>query len=53
VCSSDLFKQKYYQGYENLHEKWKSLQSETVFPQPISRLIGGYWGTTATVIQPM
>jgi hypothetical protein len=46
-----LFKQRYYQGYEDLHKKWCSLQSETTFPQPVSRLIGGYWGSTDTVIQ--
>lgn len=45
-----LFKAKYYKGYENLYEKWLSLHEETVFPQPISRIIGGYWGNTETVI---
>lgn len=45
-----IFKSKYYQGYEELHTKWLDLQKETVFPQPISRLIGGYWGNTETVI---
>lgn len=46
-----IFKSKYYQGYEELHTKWLDLQKETVFPQPISRLIGGYWGNTETVIE--
>ena len=46
-----IFKSRYYQGYEDLHEKWLSLQKETVFPQPIGRLINGHWGQTATVIE--
>jgi hypothetical protein len=46
-----IFKSRYYQGYEDLHKKWLSLQKEMVFPQPISRLINGYWGQTATVIE--
>lgn len=45
-----VFKSQYYQGYEDLHEKWLSLQKETVFPQPVSRLIGGGWGKTESVI---
>lgn len=45
-----IFKSKYYNGYENLHTKWLDLQKETVFPQPISRLLDGHWGTTSTVI---
>ena len=45
-----LFKSLYYQGYEDVLKKWRALQEETVFPQPISRLIPGYWGSTATEI---
>lgn len=46
-----IFKSQYYKGYENLHNKWIQLQKETAFPQPISRLIDGYWGNTDTVIE--
>lgn len=46
-----IFKSKYYKGYENLHKKWLDLQKETVFPQPISRLLDGHWGSTSTVIE--
>lgn len=46
-----LFKSKYYKGYEDLHEKWLSLQNETKFPQPINRLLGGHWGETKTIIE--
>jgi hypothetical protein len=45
-----IFKSQYYKGYENLHNKWIQLQKEIAFPQPISRLIDGYWGTTSTTI---
>lgn len=45
-----IFKSQYYNGYENIHTKWLSLQKETNFPQPINRLIGGYWGNTDTKI---
>jgi hypothetical protein len=48
-----VFKSKYYKGYEKLHEKWLSLQKETVFPQPLSRLIDGHWGETKTVIEKL
>lgn len=49
------FKERYYQGYEGLYDRWSALQSdasrdETEFPQPLSRLITGHWGQTATVI---
>jgi hypothetical protein len=37
-------------GHEGIFERWKSLQKETVWPQPISRLITGWWGKTKTTI---
>jgi hypothetical protein len=43
------FKEKYY-GYHNLYKKWKLLQEEKNFPQPVSRLIPGGWGNTDTKI---
>jgi hypothetical protein len=46
-----IFKSQYYKGYENLHKKWLSLQKITTFPQPINRLIDGYWSNTDTVIE--
>jgi len=45
-----LFKNNFYTGHDDIYNKWKSLQKETVFPQPISRLISGYWGTTKSEI---
>lgn len=44
------FKNEYYSGHEGILDNWKSLQEETVFPQPISRLISGHYGKTATQI---
>lgn len=44
------FKEKYYKGHEGILAKWQALQKETVFPQPISRLISGSWGQTRTEI---
>lgn len=45
-----IFKNHWYR-YPNLHKKWKSLQSETSFPQPINRLLPpGGWGATNTII---
>jgi len=45
-----IFKSKYYKDYADVHHKWMDLQKEEVFPQPINRLIGGYWGGTDTWI---
>ncbi len=44
------FKDAWYGGHEGIYERWKKLQKETVFPQPISRLIMGPWGKTETKI---
>jgi hypothetical protein len=44
------FKGLYYSGHEGIYEKWLKLQTEITFPQPISYLISGPWGKTATVI---
>lgn len=46
-----IFKSQYYKGYENLHTKWKALQEEVNFPQPISKLLDGYWAETPTTIE--
>jgi len=43
------FKEDYY-GYEGLYKRWKDLQKETKFPQPINRLIPGKWGESNTEI---
>jgi hypothetical protein len=48
-----IFKSKYYKDYEDIHTCWLALQKETVFPQPVSCLIGGFWGSTDTVIEKM
>lgn len=45
------FKEQYYKGYEGLHDRWLKLQKETIFPQPLSVLISGYWGKTDTRIE--
>ena len=45
------FKDIYYSGHEGIHANWLSLQKETVFPQPLSRLISGSWGQTKTRIE--
>jgi hypothetical protein len=44
-----VFKEKFYR-YEGLHAKWLDLQNMTTFPQPLSVLIPGSWGQTATQI---
>jgi hypothetical protein len=44
------FKNDWYSGHEGVLQKWLDLQKETCFPQPISRLISGHWGTTNTQI---
>ncbi len=44
------FKDAWYGGHEGIYERWKELQKETEFPQPISRLITGMWGRTKTEI---
>ena len=44
------FKECFYSGHENILSKWLALQKETKFPQPVSRLISGAWGKTATTI---
>lgn len=44
------FKDQWYGGHEGIYERWLMLQNETVFPQPISRLITGPWGKTQTEI---
>jgi hypothetical protein len=46
------FKNDYYSGHEGILERWRGLQTETSWPQPISRLITGPWGKTLTYIQP-
>lgn len=46
------FKDAWYSGHEGIYERWKELQKETIFPQPISRLITGSWGKTKTEIIP-
>lgn len=45
-----IFKSRYYKSYESLHKNWLNLQKMPNFPQPINRLIGGYWGESKTVI---
>lgn len=45
------FKNDFYSGHEGILEKWRDLQEETIFPQPISRLIVGPWGKTQTTIE--
>jgi glycosyltransferase involved in cell wall biosynthesis len=44
------FKEAYYSGHEGIYQKWLDLQKETVFPQPINKLISGSWGTSFTSI---
>lgn len=34
------FKSEWYTGHQNVYKGWKKLQTETVFPQPISYLFG-------------
>jgi hypothetical protein len=48
-----LFKQKYYKGYDDIHKNWQSLQKERKFPQPINRLLGGFWGDSRTMIMKL
>ena len=45
------FKDKWYGGHQGIHRKWLELQKETTFPQPISRLIRGHYGRSATTIE--
>jgi hypothetical protein len=45
------FKNDYYTGHDDIYTKWLSLQKETVWPQPLSRLISGFWGKTNTRIE--
>jgi len=44
------FKSCFYGGHDNIHQRWKSLQKEKNFPQPISKLVEGNWGQTNTKI---
>lgn len=45
------FKQDYYdKDHSGILEKWRTLQQETKFPQPISRLLNGGLAKTHTVI---
>jgi len=43
-----IFKSDFYSSHEGALQKWDQLQKCTDFPQPITALIGGYWGTTKT-----
>jgi hypothetical protein len=45
------FKDSYYSGHEGIYANWLELQKETVWPQPLSRLIKGSWGQTKTTIE--
>lgn len=45
------FKEAYYTGHENILKLWKDLQKNEKWPQPLSTLISGPWGQTATTIQ--
>jgi hypothetical protein len=48
------FKAKWYRGHEYVWTGWQSLQKETKWPQPISRLFGeGKYGHTKSVIVPV
>ncbi len=44
------FKEKYY-GYKDLLIRWATLNAMHDFPQPISRLLDGYWGNSKTIIE--
>lgn len=44
------FKNDYYSGHDGVLDRWRELQAETSWPQPISRLISGPWGKTVTFI---
>ena len=47
------FKDKWYGGHQGIYDRWLSLQKETVFPQPISRLFGdqGYGRSKTTIVR--
>jgi glycosyltransferase involved in cell wall biosynthesis len=34
-----IFKDEWYGGHKGIHKRWLELQKETVFPQPLSRLL--------------
>lgn len=46
------FKDAFYGDHKGILDKWRQLQTETQFPQPLSRLLPplGRWGTSNTVI---
>lgn len=45
------FKNEYYGNHEGIYDRWKKLQNEKIFPQPISRLLTkGIWGKSKTRI---
>ena len=47
------FKDAWYSGHEQIHKRWKYINSlpKENFPIHISNLITGYWGTTDTIIE--
>jgi len=44
-----IFKEQWYQ-MKGLYSRWNKLQTETHFPQPITRLLDGFWGNSNTTI---
>lgn len=48
-----VFKEKWYDGYDGMVERWEMLQNETSFPKHISELLGRkvHWGNTNTIIE--
>ena len=48
-----LFKQKYYKGNEHLHEKWVRMNANDTVAHHVQELIGGFWGETDTIIEPL
>jgi hypothetical protein len=44
------FKESFYTGHENIFAMWSALQGCTEWPQPLSKLVSGPWGKTATLI---
>lgn len=47
-----LFKEHYYSGYQGLHDRWQTLQSEKFETKHINALLGSntWWGNTNTYI---
>lgn len=47
------FKEQYYSGHEGIYQKWLNLRTRQDFPIPVSELVSGPWGKTATQIVPI